>query len=137
MDSGIPGPSQKPRPGPRPLPPRPGRGRQDRRLQRAGRHGHQAAAAVARRVERGRARRAAGKGRRMISKGQPMFAVMREDPATGYFEVLSCGSSAPYAEAKMDDYRTTSSGKTRRVSLVRLAVEEVVEEFVEAAVREE
>lgn len=72
----------------------------------------------------------------MITRGTPMFAVVREEPTTGYVEVLSCGSSQAYAEGKMDDYRATTSGKRRKVSLVKLAVEAVVEEYVEDSVRE-
>ncbi len=72
----------------------------------------------------------------MITKGMPLYAVVREDDATGIVEVLSCGQSAAFAEGKMDDYRFTSSKKRRKVALVRLAVEEVVEDYQEQAVRE-
>lgn len=71
----------------------------------------------------------------MIAKGMPLYAVVREDDATGIVEVLSCGQSAAFAEGKMDDYHFTSGGKRRRVALVRLAVEEVVEEYQEQPVR--
>ena len=72
----------------------------------------------------------------MIDKGMPLYAVVREDPATGYVEVLSCGVSEAFAEGKMDDYRATSSGKRRKVSMVRVSVDVVIEEYVEVAVRE-
>jgi hypothetical protein len=72
----------------------------------------------------------------MIAKGMPFYAVVREETATGYFEVLSCGMSQAFAEGKMDDYKATTSGKQRKVSLVKLVVESVVEEYVEVAVRE-
>lgn len=72
----------------------------------------------------------------MIAKGMPLYAVVREDEATGILEVLACGQNAGFAEGKMDDYRRTSSGRTRRVSLLRLAVEEIVEEYLEQPVRD-
>ncbi len=71
----------------------------------------------------------------MIAKGTPLYAVVREDEATGIVEILSCGQSAKFAEGKMDDYRFTSGGKRRRVALVRLAVDEVVEDYQEQPVR--
>lgn len=63
-----------------------------------------------------------------------MFAVVRDDTLTGGVEVLSCGVSQAFAEGKMDDYRATSSGKRRKVALVKLAVEAVVEEYEEVSV---
>lgn len=72
----------------------------------------------------------------MISKGQPLFAVVREDDATGILEVLACGQTAAFAEGKMDDYRHTSSRKRRKVTLVRLAVDAVLEEYQEEGVKE-
>jgi hypothetical protein len=72
----------------------------------------------------------------VIARGQPLYAVLREDEATGILEVLACGQNAGFAEGKMDDYRYTSSRKRRKVTLVRLAVEAVIEEYREQGVRE-
>ena len=70
----------------------------------------------------------------MIAPGYPLFAVVREDPSTGILEVLSCGQNEAFAEARMDDYRLTSSGKRRKVTRVRLVVAEVLEEYEEQSV---
>ncbi len=72
----------------------------------------------------------------MITKGMALYAVLREDPSIGYPEVLVCGQSAAFVEAKMDDYHFTSSGKRRKVTRVRLVVEEVLEESAAEPVRE-
>lgn len=72
----------------------------------------------------------------MIAKGMPLYAVVREDETTGILEVLACGQNAGFTEGKMDDYRRTTSGKTRKVSLLRLAVDEIVDEYREEPVRD-
>jgi hypothetical protein len=72
----------------------------------------------------------------MIAKGSVLYAVVRDDLAAGCVEVLACGQNAAFLEAKMDDYRFTSSGKRRKVARVRLIVEEVVEEYEERPVKE-
>ena len=70
----------------------------------------------------------------MIAPGLPLYAVVREEPSTGILEILSCGQNADFAEARMDDYRLTSSGKRRKVTRVRLVVAEVLEEYEEQSV---
>jgi hypothetical protein len=71
---------------------------------------------------------------RVIARGLPVFAILREDARSGIVEVLAAGVRPEHAEARMDDFRATTGKEKRRLYRVRMSVEEVLEEAVEAAV---
>jgi hypothetical protein len=71
----------------------------------------------------------------MIAKGLPLWAVLREDPRAGIVEVVAAGVRPEHLEARMEEFRATTSPLKRKVCLARLVVDEILEEGEEAAVR--
>ncbi|NUN49110.1 MAG: hypothetical protein HUU15_09815 [Candidatus Brocadiae bacterium] len=71
----------------------------------------------------------------MIARGGVLYAVLREEASLDTVDVLACGVSESHLASRLEDFRRTTTGKTRRLVRVKLVIEELLDDVQEQPVR--